>query len=107
LSGRDADDQGLTLPAAAAQPGRADSAAALELVGQMQREASAGHPTGCSIEMAPPLTLTLSAVTPSSRMDWMATDANASLISNRSAFEVFTYGRAFRPASFRAARGRD
>jgi hypothetical protein len=41
-------------------------------------------PTGWPMEMAPPLTLTLSTPISKSRMDWIATDANASLISNSS-----------------------
>src|SRR6266511_954580 len=41
-------------------------------------------PIGWPSAIAPPLTLTLSALTPRSRIDWMATDAKASLISIRS-----------------------
>src|SRR6476646_1713650 len=41
-------------------------------------------PAGWPMAMAPPLPLTLAGPTPRSRIDWMATTAKASLISNRS-----------------------
>ena len=41
-------------------------------------------PIGCPRAIAPPLTLTRSSSTPSIRIEFSATDANASLISNRS-----------------------
>ena len=41
-------------------------------------------PIGWPSAIAPPLTFTLSSVTPSIRIEFSATDANASLISHRS-----------------------
>src|SRR5664280_372300 len=43
---------------------------------------------GGAIAMAPPFTFTISAETPRSRIDWMPTEANASLISIRSRSET-------------------
>src|SRR6476661_588863 len=57
-------------------------------------------PTGCPMAMAPPLTLTASGPTPRSRIDWMATAANASFISNRS---TSAEERPCRPSAFAIA----
>ena len=54
-------------------------------------------PIGCPSAIAPPLTFTFDSSTPSIRIELSATDANASLISNRStsSIEIPAFSSAF------------
>ena len=86
LGAVDLDDHRVALAAAGADRRHAEpAAAAAQLVDERQSRMRAPlAPIGWPSAIAPPLTLTLSSSTPSMRIELSATDANASLISNRS-----------------------
>ena len=85
LGAVDLDDDRVALAAAGADRRHAEPAAApAQLVHERARMRAPLAPIGWPSAIAPPLTLTLSSSTPSIRIEFSATDANASLISNRS-----------------------
>jgi hypothetical protein len=80
----DLDDDGVALAAeqiaATPRPPPRRRSSQISVVRMRAREA----PIGCPWAIAPPLTFARSSLTPSIRIEFSATDANASLISNRS-----------------------
>ncbi len=77
--------EGVALSAAAAQARDPETApAALNSSASVRAMRAPDIPMGCPRLIAPPLTLTLSSGHLELALDWMATCANASFISNRS-----------------------